>query len=229
MEGEIERVLRGLPALNEECEVHKFTDDINTCEVYSRRLEEIIGFLRTLSRRIPEVTEHVGFLEEMFVSHLTHFQNRIHYIEGPFTTSSRYRCNRLRDGTVGRPRYDIPERMLCALRSIGFRWVSIAKLLSVSERTLRRRRIGLGWAVGESEFSDISDNDLDEVVRQIVSRTPNAGETMTFRALRGRGLRVQRHRVRESINRVDPVGRALRRQRTIVRRIYNVPSPNFLW
>jgi hypothetical protein len=37
-EGEIERILRGLPALNEECEAHKFTDDINICEVYSRRL-----------------------------------------------------------------------------------------------------------------------------------------------------------------------------------------------
>jgi hypothetical protein len=124
--------------------------------------------------------------------------------------------------------------MLWALRSIGFRWVSIAKLLSVSERTLRRTPstqctwIGLRWAVGESEFSDINDNDLHEVVREIVSRIPNAGETMTFGALRGRGLRVQRHRVRESINRVDPVGRVLRRQRTIVGRIYNVPSPKFL-
>ena len=116
--------------------------------------------------------------------------------------------------------------MLWTLRSIGFRWVSIAKLLSVSERTLRRTPstqctwIRLRWAVGESdhEFLDINDNDLHEVVREIVSRIPNAGETMTFGALRGR----------ESINRVDPVGRALRRQRTIVGRIYNVPSPKFL-
>jgi hypothetical protein len=73
MEGEIERVLRGLPALNKECEAHKFTDDINICEVYSKRLEEIIGLLRTLAIRMPE-TERIGLLEEMFVS----FQNRIH-------------------------------------------------------------------------------------------------------------------------------------------------------
>ncbi len=198
-------------------------------EIYIRRLEETIGFLRILPRTIPDVVNEVAILQEIFVGHLTHFQNWINYLEGPFTTTSRYHCSRLRNGTIGRPRYDIPERMLWALRSIGFRWVSIAKLLMVSERTLHRRRIELGWPARESEFSDISDDDLDEVVRQIVSRTPNAGETMTFGALRGHGLHVQRHRVCKSINTVDPTGRALRRQRTIIRRICNVPSPNFLW
>lgn len=229
MERDLERIIQDLPALGQECDIHKFTEDVNICEMYSRRLEEIIGFLRILSRAFPAVSEHVAVIEEIFGHHLSHFQDRIHYLEGPFTVCERFRCPRLANGTVGRPRYDISERMIWAMRSIGFRWVSIAKMLMVSERTLRRRRIELGWTVGDSEFSDISDQDLDEVVRDIVSLTPNAGETMTFGALRGRGLRVQRHRVRESINRVDPVGRALRRQRTIIRRIYNVPSPNFLW
>lgn len=43
------------------------------------------------------------------------------------------------------------------------------------------------------------------------------------------GLRVQRRRVRASLVRIDPVGRAMRRRRVIYRRHYCVPHPNFLW
>ena len=229
MQRDLERVLLGLPNLGHECQSHMFTEDVNLCEAYAGRLEDVISFIRVISRTFPAVSEHVTAAESILTNYLSHFQDRIHFLEGPFTISGRFRCPRLVDGSVGRPRFEIPERILWAMRSIGFRWVSIAKMLMVSERTLRRRRIELGWIFGGNEFSDISNNDLDDLVRNIVSLTPNAGETMTFGALRGRGLRVQRHRIRESIGRVDPVGRSLRRQRTINRRVYNVPSPNFLW
>ena len=44
-------------------------------------------------------------------------------------------------------------------------------------------------------------------------------------ALRSRSIHVQRRSVREAINAVDPVSRALRRTVTIIRRKYNVASP----
>ena len=43
------------------------------------------------------------------------------------------------------------------------------------------------------------------------------------------GIRVQRHRLRSSVKRVDPVGRRLRAFTNIHRRIYNVHSPLALW
>lgn len=43
------------------------------------------------------------------------------------------------------------------------------------------------------------------------------------------GIRVQRHRLRDSIKRVDPVGRRLRSLNSIHRRVYNVRSPLALW
>jgi len=81
----------------------------------------------------------------------------------------------------------------------------------------------------EQEFSQISDHALGTVVRSILSLSPNSGERMVFGAFRGRGLLVQRNRVRESIFRVDPVSRALRRFRTVQRRVYNVTTSNALW
>jgi len=47
--------------------------------------------------------------------------------------------------------------------------------------------------------------------------------------LRASGLVVQRHRVRQSLNRVDPLGSACRWGRAVTRRTYSVPTPNSLW
>ena len=107
--------------------------------------------------------------------------------------------------------YKITEMQIWGLRSVGFTWRKIATFLSVSERTLKRRRQEKGSPMGEQEFDDISDQNLDSVVREILSLSSNSGERMVLGALRGRGLLVQRHRVRECINRVDPVSRALLR------------------
>ena len=59
--------------------------------------------------------------------------------------------------------------------------------------------------------------------------TPYSGENYIRGALQGRGITIQRFRIRESLSRIDPVGRAIRRRRQIVRRTYNVTSPNHLW
>ena len=66
-------------------------------------------------------------------------------------------------------------------------------------------------------------------VENILIILPEAGETIIIGALRSRSIHVQRRRLREAINDVDPVSTALRRTVTIVRRKYNVASPNALW
>ena len=75
-------------------------------------------------------------------------------------------------------------------------------------------------------YTNISNEDLCSEVRNILVILPEAGETIIIGALRSRSIHVH---VREAINVVDPVSRALRRTVTIVRRKYNVASPNALW
>ena len=64
---------------------------------------------------------------------------------------------------------------------------------------------------------------------KILKILPNARESYLVGACRSRGIHVQHRRLRDAINVVDPVSRALRRTVSIVRRRYNVHGPNSLW
>ena len=118
------------------------------------------------------------------------------------------------------------------LRSLYFSWEAIAGILQVSISTLQRRRKEFG--LSDSAYSEISDDELDEMYRRITGSpttgilTPNIGRRRFIGALRSRGLNVQRWRVTECLRRVDPVGTALRWRMTIHRRKYYVPTPNSL-
>ncbi|PIK45226.1 hypothetical protein BSL78_17924 [Apostichopus japonicus] len=83
--------------------------------------------------------------------------------------------------------------------------------------------------VAGSNHSSISDDELDQLLREILRVSPHSGEVVLIGALRGRGIQIQRSRLRQAIRRVDPIGRTLRRSRTIVRRTYSVAGPNELW
>ena len=103
-------------------------------------------------------------------------------------------------------------------------------MLGVSERTVRRRRSELGMTVGQTlNYSEIDDGELDVFVQRILHYSPNSGERMVIGALKGCGVKVQRERVRQSIGRIDPISRELRRRTAIHRRIYSVRTPNALW
>ena len=136
-----------------------------------------------------------------------------------------------RNGLVGKPRLQILQQQLQTLHNdAGFRWADIGRILGISERTLRRRRHEFGLPVGVGEnFSDVSNDDLDEYVREILEVTPSAGQRLVEGGLRKRGFRIQCHRIQESIRRVDPVLRTLRAAQQIIRRVYSVPCPNALW
>ena len=129
-------------------------------------------------------------------------------------------------GKPGRPAYDIPSEEIEGLRSIGFSLVKIADFFSVPERTLRNKRAELEISL---KYSQITEMQLDVEVQTILTENPNMGEEMLVGALLSRGITVQREMLRISIERVDPVGKVLRRSRTLRRRAYNVSTPNALW
>lgn len=80
-----------------------------------------------------------------------------------------------------------------------------------------------------SSFSEISDVNLDKVVKDYKLKHPCTG----IRYLRGyllvNKIRVQRQRVIDSIMRVDGLNRTLRKHTVIKRREYLSARPNALW
>ena len=101
-------------------------------------------------------------------------------------------------------------------------------MLGVSRRTVCRRIREYGIDPSTT-YTDMSDDDLDTVVSGIESSFPNCGQRMTDGLLRAQGIRVQRHRIRESIRRTDLAVVINRRRLALVQRTYNVPHPNALW
>ncbi|XP_062420513.1 uncharacterized protein LOC134132730 [Pungitius pungitius] len=130
-------------------------------------------------------------------------------------------------GLQGRPQYSISQDQISHLASLGMNWQSIATCLGVSCRTLYRHRQLLG--VQPLTYATLSNDNLNRVIVEILQSTTNAGERYVQGSLRSRGLRIQRWRVRRSLQEIDPIGRSLRRRHAIRRRIYSVPTPNELW
>jgi hypothetical protein len=128
--------------------------------------------------------------------------------------------------TMGRPKFVITKQQLESLRESGTTWSHIACCLNISERTLYRRVQQFNLS---RTFSQIANSELDEVLKEIASLTPGAGETYIRGSIRSRGVCVQRWKIRERLHHLDPVGRAFRKNNSIQRRVYNVPAPNCLW
>ena len=135
----------------------------------------------------------------------------------------------IHSGNPGRPPFVVEKELLEDLRSASYTWTDIAKMLRISRWTLYRRvrEYNLEHL---SRYSDISDDELDALIRGYISRHGNTtGESYLIGFIKSRGLRVQRDRIRMSLTRVDPENTALRWACVITRRVYSVPGPNSLW
>ena len=173
--------------------------------IFARRGEDFIGLLRVcssvLARQNNQTFSLTWELQELISrleSNVFHFQARHDFLleGGSLVLPQSYTCGTVQNGIQGRPIYKITKFQIWGLRSVGFTWRKIASFFCVSERTMRRRRQKMGWPTRAQEFSQISDDTLDIVVRNVLSLSPDSGDRMVLRPLRGRGLLVQRNRVR---------------------------------
>ena len=205
--------------------------DINGLEHTERKL---LGFCSVIRCMLITVTMSNIISLPVVVACLDEFHNSLNIILNDVNTKlenlrndsfkTSYECPAQK--TKGRPKLIISREQILLLCDSGYNWRKISQLLNVSERTLYRRRMELCI---EEKYTAIGDNDLDNLIRGIISVTPDVGETYIGGSLRSRGIIVQRWRLRERLNVIDPVGRALRKRRAITRRIYNVEGPNHLW
>ena len=128
----------------------------------------------------------------------------------------------------GRPTIDIPKDQLAMLLEHHFTMADIARMMSVSARTIRRRVLQYGLETSTS-FSALSDTQLDEITVPFVHTNPYSGRVSYLGFLHSAGLRIQQSRVRESLSRVDQRGMERRFRQALHRRQYSVCMPNSLW
>ena len=76
-------------------------------------------------------------------------------------------------------RYSIDLEQVQVLRDTGMKWNQIARILNISERTLRRHREQLGHTT--EIFTDMSDDQLDAAINSILQST-TCGEFIIFSA-----------------------------------------------
>ncbi|XP_027131646.1 uncharacterized protein LOC113744818 [Larimichthys crocea] len=135
----------------------------------------------------------------------------------------------MEQGARGRPKTLISEEQISSLLELSFPVPTIADLLGVSIRTVRRRMEEFNFSVRAS-YSNLSNEQLDEIVSEIKTRMPHAGYRMMKGALEAEGHKVQWDRIRASLHRVDTLGVYSRMINLgcVVRRSYFVPSPRFL-
>ena len=75
----------------------------------------------------------------------------------------------------------------------------------------------------------VSDAHLDSLVKEITTLFPLCGEKIVNGRLRSCNIKVPRQRMRDSLRRVDPSGIQQRCRVVLLRRKYQVVSPNALW
>ena len=129
----------------------------------------------------------------------------------------------------GRPRFDISKDQLEYLSSMSFTWTQIASMLGVSRMTIYRRRVEFGMS-HDGMSSNITDEELAVILRQMRRENPALGERMVMGHLRSMGFKITRSRVRDCIRTTDPIQTALQwRGQLAPRQPYSVPGPNSLW
>ena len=131
-------------------------------------------------------------------------------------------------GSRGRPRLELSSTVLEYMIGNRFSVRQISNLLNVSSSSIRRYMNLYGITV-RSTYSSMSDQQLDSIVATLQRRHPNSGYRLMRGHLAAMGYRVQQSRVRESLQKVDPIGIATRWFQGIHRRTYSVATPNALW
>jgi hypothetical protein len=134
----------------------------------------------------------------------------------------------LRTGKPGRPQKVINSVFLQQAMGKGRRisLTTMAKCLRIYRHTLRRSLNEYGV---DYKFTTITNAQLDTITRLFKQSKVNSGLRYLMGFLNQNGLQIQGRRVMKSLQRVDHLGRTLRKKILITRQPYKVPRPNSLW
>jgi len=188
--------------------VREFNSNISS-ELLELRTQEMIALLVDFNVLLQSHLPN-GILSELEML-INYLQNKVNQNDGEIDRlpdTSSFQALKSESGEPGRPSFIVVQEQVEGLRAIGMTWETIARMFGMSSRTLRTKRQEFKDFV-DFEYCDISNYELDEIVSNILQGSPNSGERMLIGALRARKLKVQRWKIRESIIRVDPVGKSI--------------------
>ncbi|XP_064395913.1 uncharacterized protein LOC135342950 [Halichondria panicea] len=127
----------------------------------------------------------------------------------------------------GRPPIHISLEQVELMREAKFTWKEISGALLISRSTLWRRLKQNGYSF--RNYSDISDQELEDMLTNLIQQFPNTGLPIMSGHLLSLGIHIQRRRITDMLQYIDPVGRSQRWHSVVRRRTYSVPGPNSLW
>ena len=137
------------------------TGDLDYCESLCQQGDSEALFVRLL------MTDASASLTDSLLSVVVGLSSRSE--EG-----GEFRLHMIRSGR-GRPQIDLSEEQLQYFLDHRFSVTDIGVMLGISRSTIHRRIRSFGL-LGAKKFSDIDDQQLDDVVRNIQSVFPNCGE-----------------------------------------------------
>ena len=186
--------------------------------LYQEAVSRYVGFIPNVETISQLLRQAVVFIEEELASRYSRESELTALPQVEFSEGK------------GRPRLVIRRQHLEELFDLGCTVAYVANLLGVCKRTIERRMSEFGITVGRT-YTPLSDEELDQKVREIVERFPNIGYRRLTGFLISKGLKVCRERIRASLKRVHPEGILLRslELNIVRRRQYNVRGPLALW
>lgn len=110
----------------------------------------------------------------------------------------------------GRPRYRLDLQRAIDLHNLGCTWESIAEAIGVTRQTLYNHMNAAGLSTERPQFSQLTDDELDELIAHINLEHPFAGSKIVKGHLEANGIHLPIARIQESLRRVDPIGVFLR-------------------
>ena len=188
----------------------------------------LLCLIADVSMLLDETVEYAMLLEEFVPDSLaSDFQDMLSAVISILRLLREEEDIRIREQRKGRPLVKVEEAQLRFLVESSFTVNEISLILGHSKRTVERRMQTYGLST--RAYTDVTDVQLDDTVRNMCSSHPSWGGKLIASKLRCQGVYVQRERIRESMRRVDPTGVQSRMRAILHRRTYQVSSPNALW
>jgi hypothetical protein len=106
----------------------------------------------------------------------------------------------------GRPKLDLNLAEALCLHNLGNSWGAIAEAMGVSRQTIYNHLHEAGHSSSRKQFTDITDEELDERVSAISLDHPFSGCAIIMGHLEGLGIHLPAARVQECLRRVDALG-----------------------
>ena len=192
----------------------------------SEQFDAIIFRLEQLASHILRLCD-VNLVDDAIQHYVTQAMCYLHCVE-ELQSEYSFTVDSFHSGQRGRPCFNISCEQLTYFLNYQFSIADIAKALGVSQSTISRRMRAYG--LSQRQYSPpLSDEELDSKVRGVLQEFPNAGYRRVISQLAVAGLRPSQIRVRQTMQRIDPQGVAMRWLRLTPRRQYSVSGPLALW